>query len=248
MLRRQWILAGVALILGASLLVEIYLDTRYPETTITVTLPELQLGQEHVYSFQREGQRVGTHSYTVTGREGTGASARYTMVTTTDITYNDERLLLHAEYVFDHLYRPLSYELNATVEDKQTRIQAAFTQGEAVVTLVSDGDAAELTEEVPEGALLIENQMPGYWEILFQSTALTPEKRYIFDAFIPQRGSSARMTLTVDKETSKVSHDGLDLDCSVVREANMGLVFYLYGGELILYRDDANGVAMTKDS
>ena len=247
-MRRQWILAGVALILGASFLVELYLDTRYPETTITVTLPELQLGQEHVYGLHREGQRVGTHSYTVTGREGTGNSTEYTMVSTTDVTYKGELLLLHAEYVFDHLYRPLSYELNATVEDKPTRIQAAFTQGEAVVTVISDGDAVELTEEVPEGALLIENQMPGYWEILFQSTALTPEKRYIFDAFIPQRGSAARLTLTVDRETSKLRHGDVELDCSVVREADLGLVFYLNGGELIQYRDDANGVAMTKDS
>ncbi len=247
-MRRQWILAGVALILGASLLVEIYLDRLYPETNIQVNLPELRLGEEHVYSFHREGQRVGTYSYNVTGREGTGASTRYTMVSTTDIMYQGERLLLHAEYVFDHLYRPISYEFNATVEDKHTQIQAAFSQGEAVVTVVSNGDAAELTEQVPEGSLLIENQMPGYWEILFQSTALTPGKRYKFDAFIPQRGSAARMTLTVDKETSKVSHDGLDLDCKVVREADMGLVFYLYGGELIQYRDDANDVAMTKES
>lgn len=241
-------MVGVALILGASLLVELYLDKRYPETTIKVTLPELQLGQEHVYSLHREGQQVGTYSYAVTGREGTGMSTEYTMVSTTDITYKGEPLLLHAEYVFDHIYRPLSYELNATVEGKQTRIQAEFTQGEAVVTVISDGDAAELTEEVPEGALLIENQMPGYWEILFQSTALTPGKRHIFEAFIPQRGSAARLTITVDSETSKLRHGDVELDCSVVREADMGLVFYLYGGELIEYRDDANSVVMTKDS
>lgn len=241
-------MVGVALILGASLLVDLYLDTRYPETTITVALPELQLGLEHVYSLHKEGQRVGTYSYTVAGRGGTGMSTEYTMVSTTDITYKGERLLLQAEYIFDHIYRPLSYELNATVEDKQTRIQAVFTQGEALVTVSSDGDVAEATEELPGGAFLIENQMPGYWEILFKSTTLTPENRYVAYAYIPQLGSVARLTLTVDRRTSKLMHGNTELDCTVVREADMGLVFYLYGGELIQYRDDANGVAMTKDS
>ena len=102
------------------------------------------------------------------------------------------------------------------------------------------------TEQVAEGTLLIENQMPGYWEILFQSTTLTPGKRYVVDAFIPQRGSAARLTLTVDRRTSTVRYDGVELDCKVVREADTGLVFYLYDGELIQYRDDTNGVTLTK--
>ena len=247
-MRRQYILAGVALILGATLLVELYLDRQYPETLIEVTLPELRLGEEQVYIFYREGQRIGTHSYAVTAREGTEASAKYTMISTTDITYEGENILLQGEYIFNHLYGPLSYELNATGEDKHTRLKAAFTQGEVELTVYSASDVASVTEQVPDGALLIENQMPGYWEILFQSTTLTPGKRYIFDAFIPQRGTTARLTLTVDRETSKVSHGDVDLDCTVVREANIGLVFYLYDDELIQYRDDANGVAMTKDT
>jgi hypothetical protein len=247
-LRRQWILAGVALILGASLLVELYLDRIYPETLIEVTLPDIQLGEEQVYSFYREGQRIGTHSYAVTGREGTGASANYTMISTTDITYEGENILLRGEYIFNHLYGPLSYELNATGEDKHTRLQATFRQGEVELTVHSGSEVANVTEQVPDGVVLIENQMPGYWEILLQSTTLTPGKRYVVHAFIPQRGSAARLTLTVDRETSKVKQGDADIECNVIREADMGLVFYLYGGDLIQYRDEANGVTMTKDS
>jgi len=244
-LRRQLIVVGIGLILGASVLVELYLNRLYPETGIEITLAELKVGEEQVYRFYREGQHVGTHSYVVVDHDE--ASAEYTMVSTTDITYEGERLLLRGEYVFDNLYRPLSYSFNATEEEKQTRLHAAFTQGEVELTLQSDGDLAELTEQVPEGTLLIENQMPGYWEILFQSTTLTPGKRYVVDAFIPQRGSAATLTLTLDRRTSTVRHDGVELDCKVVREADTGLVFYLYGGELIQYRDDANGVTMMKD-
>jgi len=243
-LRRQLIVVGILLILGASVLVELYLNRLYPETGIEITLTELQVGEEQVYRFYREGQQVGTHSYVVFDHEE--ISAEYTMISTTDIAYEGERLLLQGEYVFDYLYRPLSYLFNATEEEKQTRLYASFTHGEVELTLQSDGDLAELTEQVPEGTLLIENQMPGYWEILFQSTTLTPGKRYVVDAFIPQRGSAARLILIVDRRTSTVRHDGVELDCKVVREADTGLVFYLYGGELIQYRDDSNGVAMTK--
>jgi hypothetical protein len=243
-LRRQLIVVGIALILGASVLVELYLNRLYPETGIEITLTKLQIGEEQVYRFYKEGQQVGTHSYVVAHHDET--SAQYTMVSTTDITYEGERLMLRGEYVFDDLYRPLSYSFNATEEDKQTLLYAAFTQGEVQLTLQSDGDFAELTEQVAEGTLLIENQMPGYWEILFQSTTLTPGKRYVVDAFIPQRGSVTTLSLTVDRRTSTVRHDGVELDCKVVREADTGIVFYLYSGELIQYRDDANGVTMTK--
>jgi hypothetical protein len=246
-LRRHWILVGVALILGAALLVELYLDTRYPETAIEIALPEFQVGEVHMYSFHREGQLVGSHSYAVTDREGAGASARYTMASTTNVTHEGSNFLLQGEYVFYDNYRPLSYQLNVTQGDRQNRIKASFTQDRVELTVHSDDDAAQLTEQITAETLLIENQMPGYWEILFQSTTLTPGKRYVAHAFIPQRGSSTKLTLTVDGDTSKVRREGVDLECTVVREANMGLEFYIYGGELIQYRDDANGVVMTKD-
>jgi len=89
--------------------------------------------------------------------------------------------------------------------------------------------------------------MPGYWEILFQSSTLMPGKRYVVDAFIPQLGAVVGLTLTVDRGTSTVRQDGVELDCTVVREADRGLVFFLYGGELIQYRDDENGVTMMKN-
>lgn len=246
-MRRQWIVAAIVLILGASVLVELYLNRLYPETGIEITLPELQVGEEHVYTFYREGQLVGTHRYIITGRWGEGASAEYTMSSTTDITYEDKSLLLHSQYVFDHLYRPQGYALNATDEDKHTRLRAAFTPHLVEIIVDSGGEVMELTEQVAEGTLLIENQMPGYWEVLLQSSTLMPGKRYMVDAFIPQLGSAAKLTLTVDRGTSKVRHEGTELDCKVVREANQGLIFYLYGGELIQYRDDANGVTMMKD-
>ena len=246
-MRRQWVVAGIVLILGASLLVELYLNRLYPETGIEITIPELQVGEEHVYSFYREGQLVGTHSYIITSREGGGASVEYTMISTTDIAYEGKNLLLRGEYVFDHLYRPLGYALNATEEDKNTWLRAAFDQDEVDVTIYSDGDVMELTEQIAEGTLLVENQMPGYWEILFQSSTLMPGKRYVVDAFIPQLGAVVRLTLTMDRGTSTVRHEGVELDCTVVREADRGLVFFLYGGELIQYRDDENGVTMIKN-
>ena len=57
-------------------------------------------------------------------------------------------------------------------------------------------------------------------------------------------------TITIDPVTRIEGHQKIEatVEDGVVREAKMGLVFYLYGGELILYRDDANGVAMTKES
>lgn len=232
----------MALILGVTFFVELYLDRVYPETQVEVVLPELQPGMEHVYSFYKDGERVGTYSYTVTGD-----ASPYSMTSTTNLTYMGERLLLQGKYVFDSRYRPLSYEFNATVENKQTTIQATFAGGIVTLTVGSDGESVELTDPVPETAILIENQMPGYWEILFQSTALTPGKRYVVYAYIPQLGSTAKLTLTMDDETATVSHGGADLECSVVREADTGLLFHLYGGELIQYRDDANGVTMTKD-
>ena len=246
-MRRQWVVAGIVLIIGASLLVELYLNRLYPETGIEITLPEFQIGEEHVYKFYREGQLVGTHSYVIAGREGGGASAEYTMISTTDIAYEGKNLLLRGEYVFDHLYRPLGYALNATEEDKNTWFRAAFDQDEVDVTIYSDGDVMELTEQIAEGTLLVENQMPGYWEILFQSSTLMPGKRYVVDAFIPQLGAVVGLTLTVDRGTSTVRQDGVELDCTVVREADRGLVFFLYGGELIQYRDDENGVTMMKN-
>jgi hypothetical protein len=247
-LKRQWAVAGIVLILGASLLVELYVNRQYPEKLIEITFPENQVGKEHFFRFYREGELVGTHSYIIKSQEEGVSSTTYIMNSSTDINYEGKSLILKGQYFFNHLYRPIFYTLNVTEENKHTQLLATFSQDLVEVTIESNGDIMELTESVSEGALLIENQMPGYWEVLFQSSALIPNERYVVDAFIPQRVVMMRLTLKVDSGTSKVRHNGVELDCTVVRESNLDLVFYLFNGELIQYRDDVNGVYIVKMS
>ncbi|MBN2335085.1 hypothetical protein JXL21_05955 [Candidatus Bathyarchaeota archaeon] len=246
-MKRQWLVLGVALILGVTLFIQYYAELRYPVEEISVDeLPVLVLGEYQSYRVIKEGEAVGTHRYAVTGKEGSGDDVRYTMRSTTDINYEGDSLHLVSVYVFDGSLRPLSYSLNVTRGDELTIINSEFSPSEVTTTVNVMGEAVELTESAAENMYVVENSMPSYWEILFQSTSLKPGRRHQANFFVPQSARVVAVSLVVDGDTSTLRVGGRDLECTVIKESELGLVFYLYEGELVQFRDDAQELTLEK--
>ncbi|MCW4048492.1 MAG: hypothetical protein NWE89_02025 [Candidatus Bathyarchaeota archaeon] len=246
-MKRQWILVGVIAILGASFLIDYFAESQYPEAPLVINgVPDLSEDSEYSYRIFKNDEEVGTHRYMITDIDSTGASKIYTINAYTQVTQEGKVIELENQYVFDESYCPISYRLNVTQDGEVTQISSMFTDN-TVTTMVTVGDSSvTLENDVSDDTLLIENGMPGFWELLFQSTDLEPGYRYNVDAYIPQAGGILSLTLVVNRETSQVRLDGGNLEVTVVSVADLDLVFYLYEDELVLYRDDNQEVVMRK--
>ena len=243
-MRREYILVGVALIFGATIFIQYFAERLYPvEEMVVEALPEFEEGVVQVYVFYKEGEEVGTYRYSVAGGGGPGA---YAMRSTTEVSYGGDSLRLDGLYVFDEGLRPVSYSLNASEGGETSRIASSFGPDTITTRAEAMGESIELTEPTAENLYLVENAMPGYWEVLLQSMSLEPGKRHQASVFIPQMGRVVKITLVVNRGASTLRVGERTLECTVIKEAGLSLVFYLCGGELVEYRDEAQGVTLRK--
>lgn len=233
-MKRSYIIAGVFIILASTFLIEYYTNTRFPTQAMVISgVPELIIGVEHVFSYAHELEDVGTASYTITGRQGD----YYTLVSSTDVSSDEGRIQLEGTYVFDTQFNPESYSLHVDHEGEVNDIEVVFTGGNVVSTVSLENDTVTLSEEFPEGAVLLENNMPGFWEILLLSTDLEMGARYKIQAYIPQGGAVFDLEFYVQNDPKTITVEGEQLSCTVIQETTLDLRFYLFEGEMVQMRN-----------
>jgi hypothetical protein len=172
----------------------------------------------------------------------------YAMSSVTSIIFEGKSLTLEGLYKFDSGFNPVSYGLNATEGDEITFYICDFKPGAVTTSVSFQGETVDVEAEVEEGTLLIENSMPGYWEVLFQSTSLDRGKRYTFDVFIPQAARVFHVAIVVEKDLEQVRVEEGTLECTVIKASDLGLAFYVNQGEIVQYRNEEQGVLMNKTS
>jgi len=246
-LKNRWVLVGLALILGGVLFIDYIAQLLYPSMELgTVSVPDTLSGT-HTYNFYKDTVLVGTHTYSVTKVTGAQGTV-FAMSSGTNITFEGKSLTLEGLYRFNSGFRPVSYGLNVTEGEEVTYFVCDFKPGSITTTVMFQGETADVETEVKEGTMLIENSMPGYWEVLLQSTSLERGRRYTFDIFIPQAARVFHMTLVVEKDLQQVWVEDGTLECVVVKATELGLAFNVHQGELVQYRDDEQGVVINKVS
>jgi hypothetical protein len=247
-LKNRWVLVGLALIFAGVLFIDYLAEFLYPSVELgAVRVPDT-LGGTHTYNFYKDTIFVGTYTYSFTKTPGGAQGEAYSMSSVTNITFEGKPLTLEGLYRFNSGLSPISYGLNATEGGETTYYVCGFKPGSVTTSASFQGEKMDVETEVDEGTLLIENSMPSYWEILFQSTSLDRGKRYTFDAFIPQAAKVFHVTLVVEKDLEQVQVEGRTLECTVIKASDLDLAFYVYQGELVQYRNDEQGVLMNKVS
>jgi hypothetical protein len=247
-LKNRWVLVGLALILAGVFFIDYVAELLYPSFELgSVRVPDA-LGGAHTYNFYKDTSFVGTYTYSVAKTSGAAQDVVYAMSSVTSITFEGKPLTLEGLYRFNSGFSPVGYGLNATEASGITYYVCDFKPGAVTASVSFQGETIDVETEVEEGTLLIENSMPGYWEILFQSTSLDRGKRYTFDAFIPQAARVFHVTLVVEKDLEQVRVEEGTLECTVIKASDLGLAFYVNQGEIVQYRNEEQGVLMSKTS
>lgn len=241
-MKRIYLVAGLILILGASLAIDWYTNTRFPAEEITVTsLPELEIGETRTYSYVREMDEVGTHSYTVTGKEGN----YYTVVSSTDVTVEEKNLKLESVFIFDTSLTPSDYRLTVMQDDVINQINVSIIGNQIISKITYSNETATLEDDYIEGIVFTENNMPGLWELILRATEMKSGGRYKLDAYIPQGGTVFDLEFYVNPNTQNIYIGGEQLSCTVIQETTLDLRFFIYDGRLVQMRNDDQDLTFT---
>gem|GEM_PF-1393149 len=241
------LLVGLAAIIAGSILLDQYAELLYPMVDLgPISVYDLAVGEAHGFEFFKDDSLVGGYTYRVV--EADSGSGAYAVRHRTEVSYEGKSILLEGLYRFDASYMPQLYSLNATTDTGTQTISCSFSSGLVTISLAFEGTTDVLTQEIPGGAILVENSMPGYWEMLFRSATFERGKRYSVDVFVPQAGRSITLSLVVEKNLRQTRVGDRVLECTVIKGSDLGLTFYIYGGELVQYQDEAQGVLLRKVS
>jgi len=242
-LKRSYVILGVFLILASTFAIEYYTKSRFPTTPLeAVGVPTLAIDETHEFICTKELNPVGTYSYTITGKSG----GIYSMESMTDVSIEGKRLILSSSFTFDEDYKPLHYMLTADQGGDTNEFDVTFTDGN-VNSIVSLADQSiTLSEEFPVEAFLVENNMPGFWDLLLQSTRLESGKRYTADAYIPQGGTMFELEFYVNEGLKTITVGNVELDCTLIQESTLSLSFYMHDGELVQMRDTGQDIIFQK--
>ena len=244
-MKRSVIIAGVLIILASTFLIEYYTNMRFPTQEYPIVgVPELTIGETHTFSYAKELDQVGTYRYTITGKQG----GLYTMVSTTDVSFEGQNILLETNFVFDEQYRPEEYHLTVEQAGDINEIHVTFIGGDVVSTVSFQNESVTLSDEFPSNAFMAENNMPGVWEILLISAELEMGSRYAAEVYIPQGGTMFDLEFYVQNTPTTITIDGEQLSCMVVQETSLELRFYLYEGKLVQMRNDDQDLMFTRIS
>ncbi len=240
-MKRTYLLAALVVILGATYAIEYYANSQFETEELVITGVPTFSGQENEYRYLKSQELVGSYTYSV---EQTGS--KYTLTSLTDVSLDGQGIELSVEFLFDEELNPEEYTLNVVGEDNQNEIRSEF-QGDEVITFVSvEGEAINITETFTQGTLLVDLNMPGLWEVLFNSAPFEGGVKYTGSIYIPQVGVPIDINLVVSRNPQNIRIDGEQLSCKVIKEADLGLAFFIYEGELVQMRDDPQELLFQK--
>ncbi len=241
-MKRIHLLAGIILIFGATYAIEYYANSQFSTQELVVSgISGYEMGVVQTFDYFKDDELVGTYSYTVDE-----SGDNFIMTSNTDVTYKGRGLELECVYTFDEFYSPESYALTVISEGEVTEITTTVSNGNITTSVTSEGVTIDIIDEYVDGMLLIENAMPGFWEVLFNSVELERGFKYTAIIYIPQAAMVFDVNLVVSKQDQLIWVGDERLDCTVINEADLGLSFYMYEGELVEMRSESQGVVLQK--
>lgn len=241
-MKRTTLIGAIILIGIVTYAIEYYANSQFDSEDIQVTGLDVDLDVLHQFRYLKSQEPVGTFKYTVSEVDGV-----YVMSSETDVTDGETRIRLEAEYKLTESLEPLEYTLVVLNEDQRTDISTEVTQDEIITYVTFEGVTLNITDDYVDGVLFVENNMPGFWEIILNSIALEGGTRYSGNIYIPQGAVVFPINLVVSRNPQNIRIDGVQLSCKVIKEADLDLAFYIYEGELVQMRNDNQDLVFLKN-
>jgi hypothetical protein len=241
-LKRIYLLAAIILIFGVTYAIEYYANSQFETQELVISgISGSERGVVQTFDYLKDDELVGSYSYKM---EESGD--QYIMMSETDVTSGEHVLELETVYTFDNLYKPEYYSLTATSNGEENEITTEITNGNITTSVTSAGVTVNFTDVYVDGMLLIENSMPGFWEVLFNSFEVERGVKYSASIYIPQAAMAFDVNLVVSKDDQLIWVGDERLECMAIGEANLDLGFYMYEGELVEMRSEGQGVVLRK--
>ena len=241
-MKRIYLVAGIILIFGATYAIEYYANSQFETRELVVSgVSGYERGVVQTFNYLKDDELVGTYSYTV------NESGDNFIMTGETVVASGERILeLTTVYTYDNSYSPEYYSLIASSDGEVTEITTKISNGNITTSVTSAGVTVNFTENYIDGMFLIENSMPGFWEVLFNSFEIERGVKYTASIYVPQAARVFDVALVVSKQDQLIWVGDERLECMVIGEADLDLSFYLYEGELVEMRSDGQGIVLKK--
>lgn len=237
------LIAAIVLIFAVTFAFEYYANSQFETAELEVTgLPELESDVDHSFTYFKTEEVVGSYTYSVE-KQGGG----YLMTSETEVSNDADRIQLSTEFTFSDGLRPEEYNLVVLNNEDRTNIRTIVTGGEIVTYVTYEGITVNITDTYVDGMMLIEPNMPGFWEILFNSVTLEGGVKYDASIYVPQAGAVVPINLVVNRDPQNIRVGDEQLSCTVIKEADLDLAFYIYEGELVQMRSDGLNLLFLKD-
>ena len=241
-MKRIYLVAGIILIFGATYAIEYYANSQFSTQELVVSgISGYEIGVAQTFNYFKDEEKVGTYTYTVDEY-----GDNFIMTSLTDVTYGGRDLELESVYTFDDSYSPESYALTVISDEGVTEISTTLSNRNITTSVTSEGVTVDIPGEYVDGMFLIENGMPGFWEVLFNSVELERGVKYTAIVYIPQGAMAFDVNLVVRKQYQLIWVGDERLACTVINEANLELSFYIYEGELVEMRSESQGTVLQK--
>ena len=233
---------GIILIFGATYAIEYYANSQFSTQELVVSrISGYERGIVQTFDYFKDEEQVGTYVYTLDEYGN-----NFIMTSLTDVTYGGRDLELESVYTFDYSYSPESYALTVISDGGVTEISTSVSNGIITTSVTSQGVTVDIPDEYVDGMFLIENGMPGFWEVLFNSVEIKHGVKYTAIVYIPQGAKAFDVNLVVGKQDQLIWVGDERLACTVINEVNMELSFYMYEGDLVEMRSESQGIVLQK--
>ena len=241
-MKRIYIVAGIILIFGATYVIEYYANSQFSTQELVVSgISGYERGTVQAYNYLKDGEQVGIYTYMV---DESGDD--FIMTSETIVTSGGRDLELEVVYTFDNSYSPKYYALTVTDSEEVTEMVTTESNGNITTSVTFQDVTVNLTNEYVDGMFLIEYSMPGFWEVLFNSFELERGVKYTASIYVPQAAMVFDVDLVVSKQDQLIWVGDERLECTVIGEADLGLSFYMYEGELVEMRSESQGLVLQK--
>lgn len=236
------LIAAIVLIFAATFAFEYYANSQFEEADLVINdVLEFETGVFHRFTYIKEELVVGSYTYSVV-EQGNG----YLLTSETEVSSEVDTIELSAEYSFSDSLEPVVYALSATTNDETSDIRSEIIGDEIVTYVTYQGVTLNITDDYLDGVLFLEPNMPGFWEVLFSSSTLEGGVKYSANIYVPQGAVIVPINLVVNREPQTVRVGDEMLSCTVVKEADLDLAFFLYEEELVQMRSDDLGLVFQK--
>lgn len=245
-MRNREIIIIAALILAGAIGIELYTNFTNPQIDYTPgTFTSLLIGSTQIFDYYKDGNLIGTYAYILTNQTS-GSETLYTLKTVVDAIYQEKNLTVNSTYKFRGEAIPATYEVDFDLDGVDSKIACKFLGGDVVIDSSTQGRNQTVSVPFPENTVIIDNNNPAHWELLMKSFIAEVGKKYRISAFVPQGAGVQGLEFGVDTSHQFVSIGTNTYECVVAREPNFQITLFFYHGNLIQFRNDADGIIIVK--